>query len=1083
MIRAKTLLFLLFMALLSLGLAGERASASHAAVRPTGGTLDLRTVDLARHGPIDLGGEWGFYWKRFLAPEDFQRPQPPARLVQVPGTWPHPGMPAEPHGYGTYRLKVKTQGQTGVLALDKVDLPSSCRIWVDDRLVYSAGRLETKPAAEGSHYFARPVYFAVTGPEFTITLQTSHFYEGPGGLHGRLRLGTESQIHGEQIGRVALDLFLFGSILLMGLYHLGLFALRRSDKSPLYFGILCLIVAVRCLFTNDYYILNLVPGLPWGIVNRVEYLTFYLAVPTFLMYLREIFPQETSRLLIRASQVVTATCALIVVACPFQIYQRTMLPFELFTLVVGIAIITAIALAVVRRREGSLAALTGFVLLFLTVVHDILIVNRVIPGAYIVPYGLVAFIFSQSFLLSLRYSRAFATIEALSQRLMSLDKLKNEFLANTSHELRTPLNGIIGIAESLMDGATGRLPDPTVQNLGMIVSSGKRLNSLVNNLLDFSKLKNRDIELQRKPVDLKQLVDLVLTLSRPLAAGKPIVLVADVPEDLPAAEGDEDRISQVLHNLVGNAVKFTESGEVRVSAMRAGDRLQVTVHDTGIGIPHGKFDAIFQSFEQVDASIERQYGGTGLGLSITKQLVELHGGRIWVESEVGRGSCFHFTLPVSSDLAIVPVDRQQPVSRVNDDTGELVLTSVVPAASDDPIRILVVDDELVNLQVLVNHLSLNRYSVTKAMNGLEALEILESGQRFDIVLLDVMMPKMSGYEVCQTIRARHPASELPILLLTAKDRVSDLVAGFDAGANDYLTKPIAKHELLSRIKTHLNLSRFHHAASRFVPFELIQLLNKESIIEVSLGDQVQKHMSVLFSDIRSFTTLSESMTPQENFNFINSYLQHMGPLIREHHGFIDKFIGDSIMALFSTSADDAVRAGITMQRELVSYNQGRQRAGYRPIDVGIGINTGDLMLGTVGEENRMEGTVISDAVNLAARLEGLTKSYGVPMLISEYTLSSLKAPDDFAIRFVERVSVKGKSQPVSVYEVFDGDPPEVYEGKMATRQVFGEGLELFTTGEHAEARRRFEACLAQNPEDKVAGVYLERCDERMGTRR
>ena len=224
-------------------------------------------------------------------------------------------------------------------------------------------------------------------------------------------------------------------------------------------------------------------------------------------------------------------------------------------------------------------------------------------------------------------------------------------------------------------------------------------------------------------------------------------------------------------------------------------------------------------------------------------------------------------------------------------------------------------------------------------------------------------------------------------------------------------------------------SELTDAYGRFVPHQFLNLLGYESIIDVNLGDQVQQEMSVLFADIRDFTTLSETMTPQENFNFINAYLSRMEPAITSNNGFIDKYIGDAIMALFSDFADDAVKAGIAMLNILTNYNQDRQRVGYVPIQIGIGINSGSLMLGTVGGKSRMDSTVISDAVNLASRIEGLTKDYSVPLLISHQTLERLRNPADYAIRIVDKVQVKGKSQYVVVYEVFDADPPEIQIGK------------------------------------------------------
>ncbi len=293
---------------------------------------------------------------------------------------------------------------------------------------------------------------------------------------------------------------------------------------------------------------------------------------------------------------------------------------------------------------------------------------------------------------------------------------------------------------------------------------------------------------------------------------------------------------------------------------------------------------------------------------------------------------------------------------------------------------------------------------------------------------------------------------------------------------------VAFQDITERKKAESERERFtselfhlNQSFSRFVPRQFLHFLDKESIADVQLGDQVQQEMSVLFSDIRDFTTLSETMTPQENFEFINGYLSHMGPVISVHQGFIDKYIGDAIMALFSGGADNAVKAGIAMLHQLTQYNQYRANSGYVPIQIGIGINTGSLMLGTVGEQNRMDSTVISDAVNLASRIETLTKNYGVSLLISHHTFLLLQNPADYAIRMIDKVQVKGKSERVTVYEVFDADAAQIKEGKLATVQTFTEALSLYNMNALSEAAQRFQDVLSINPGDKVAQIYLERC--------
>ena len=286
-----------------------------------------------------------------------------------------------------------------------------------------------------------------------------------------------------------------------------------------------------------------------------------------------------------------------------------------------------------------------------------------------------------------------------------------------------------------------------------------------------------------------------------------------------------------------------------------------------------------------------------------------------------------------------------------------------------------------------------------------------------------------------------------------------------------------------RIKFTSELFKLNQAFSRFVPRQFIQLLHRTSVADVQLGDQVQQEMSVLFSDIRDFTALSECMTPQENFQFINAYLQRMEPAIIENQGFIDKYMGDGIMALFSGVADDALKAGIAMLQRLADYNQYRLKSGYRPISIGIGINTGSLMLGTVGGKNRMDSTVISDAVNLASRLEGLTKYYGVSLLITHHTLARLHNPTEYNLRFIEKVKVKGKSKAVAVFEVFDGDDPELKEAKLATKAIFEEGLFLYHHQATKEAAQRFEVVTHNNPRDVIAQIYLARCQSQVGLMR
>ena len=269
--------------------------------------------------------------------------------------------------------------------------------------------------------------------------------------------------------------------------------------------------------------------------------------------------------------------------------------------------------------------------------------------------------------------------------------------------------------------------------------------------------------------------------------------------------------------------------------------------------------------------------------------------------------------------------------------------------------------------------------------------------------------------------------------------------------------------------------------AHFVPQQLLQFLSIKNIRDIRLGLQTERRMTVLFSDIRDFTSLSESMTPQENFNFLNSFLSQMEPVISLHRGVIDKYIGDAIMALFPDTPDDAVLGALAMLERLDAYNHGRTRAGYLPMRIGVGVNTGFVMMGTVGGSGRMDGTVISDAVNVSSRLEDLTKTYGVPLLISEHTLHSLENPGQYRIRFVDRLRLKGKHEPQSIYEVFDCDPAPLRQAKVRTQQRYEEALAYYHLRDIPQARSRLLECLAVAPGDIPARIYLDRCDDYLRT--
>ncbi|WP_411823780.1 adenylate/guanylate cyclase domain-containing protein [Leptospira sp. 'Mane'] len=270
------------------------------------------------------------------------------------------------------------------------------------------------------------------------------------------------------------------------------------------------------------------------------------------------------------------------------------------------------------------------------------------------------------------------------------------------------------------------------------------------------------------------------------------------------------------------------------------------------------------------------------------------------------------------------------------------------------------------------------------------------------------------------------------------------------------------------------LSSLNSSYSRFVPKEFLNFLGKTDIREIALGQQVQKKMTILFADIRSFTEFSEQLTPKENFDFLNSYLQRVGPIIRHNGGFIDKFIGDAIMALFPDDPNHAIRAAVQMQSEIRLYNTHRANCNYRPVQVGIGIHTGTLILGILGEHERMEGTVISDAVNLASRIEGVTKMFGASIVISADTFIEASDELGYDYRLLDRVNVKGKADSVFVVEVLNGYDPEKKALLSKRKDDYTIALEAYRREDYAEAEEGFSSILDEVPHDSVSKIFLEK---------
>ena len=812
------------------------------------GELDLRDWDFSEGQTISLDGEWAFYPYENITGESTSNNNRKNQYINVPGDWSETLNPEDgsPYGYGSYRLRILVDAdQNQTYGLQVPSVRSSSALYVNG--YYSGKSGEVANNEKDAHALNVPYSSSSIRADeegvIEIVLQATN-YEDPrsSGLVRSLKFGYEESISAATKLSTLLQVIAAVIFIVHALFAGILYIIGIRDRRLLYFGLALIASAISNVMGGDEKILfhyitmnytgsfklsfSLLVIYGWAMVQCVKpqiqtlvswFLPVYTAISVGVIVVVAILPLESLNF-----------------ASSFS------MPYVMIS-----AFITASALLLGKNEyKGSIWLAFSSIALASHIGWWIYSLQTGLKVIYY-PFDMMIAVICFSGVWFKQYHQMHMETRKLATELQKADKVKDEFLANTSHELRNPLHSILNISQAVLEREYLSLQGRSAKDLETVLSISRRMSLMIDELLDMTHLQEGKPRLQLHPCSLQAVTVGVVDMLDYMIVGKPIQVVNKIPADFPLVMADEKRLIQIVFNLLHNAVKFTNHGEIKIQVSIQEEKAQIMITDTGIGMGEEALRTIFEPYAQEHNG---EGGGFGLGLNISRKLVELHGGTLQVQSVLGEGSTFSFAIPLADLLAeevtitselksSIPLNDQERTRDKNhlDATVEAQLELTF-----ERLRILVVDDDPVNLQVIETMFSEEDYTIATVLSGEEALALLDV-KEWDLVISDVMMPQMSGYDLTRRIRQRFSITELPILLLTARSQPTDIENGFLAGANDYVTKPVEALEFKSRVRALTSVKQSMH-----------EKLRMES---AWLQAQIQPHF--VFNALNTIMALSE----------------------------------------------------------------------------------------------------------------------------------------------------------------------------------------------------------------------------------
>lgn len=774
------------------------------------GQQDLSQWDFRNDGIAFLNGEWHFYPQRLLEPEELSLAEP--YPLKVPGTWGIEKPFIQPlKGNGTYHLSVKLPGGKGPLILKVQNIWMAHRLFINGSLVKEMG----KPADTYENHVSKNTPYVVrVEPTDTldIILQVSNHMYSNGGIVHPIQLGEEQSMEMKSHLSFGIDMAGFFLFLLFGVYHLHMHQMRDKESTYLYSGVYLILMSFIIITSGEKLFMRFMEDVPFQVAYKLQDFCVSSSFPVLVLFIRSLEPTVMRKKTAGFVLLPVAIYLLLVMGTPYYFYVGLKSYITGYASILLFVLVFRLMYILLQKQDRKMpfrelscvvASITFITIMFLdAILYHSGYVNTNLMGKM----SLLGFLISLNLLMARRFTNKMNEVQALSEKLKKSNQIKDEFLARTSHELKTPLHGIINISTHLLKEKEYPLAVKQRENVSLIQDTTMKLSLLVNDLIDTIKLRHEDVQLQTMTVDLYVIIQIVFQLLSFDTEGREIKLLNRV-KPMTFVEADENRLRQILYNIAANAVKYTDSGEIAAKAKIEEGNVVFSLSDTGRGIPVEQWELVFEDSYRGQLPEGFSDNGMGLGLYISRQLARKMNGDVWIShSVVGEGTILSLRLP-QGKFQENQSAMEQGLVKKEDLNNKRSPSSV---ARQDAKRILLVDDEPTNLHVLSLMLE-EEYELFTAYQGEEGLKLLQN-HRIDLVITDMMMPGMSGIELTQRIRQTRSVIDLPIIIATVRDSDKDIELAYQAGANDYITKPFTAEEIRSRVRVLLQLTDAMEAA-------------------------------------------------------------------------------------------------------------------------------------------------------------------------------------------------------------------------------------------------------------------------------